>query len=78
MANETKITFPVDCDNLSNKTVEGKIDDNILICYCFRYSRKDIEKDFFNNNRQSAILEKIVKDKKKGRCDCAHKNPNGR
>jgi len=47
------------------------------ICYCFGYTRRDIEQDFIQNNR-SLILEKISAEKKAGGCDCAAKNPKGR
>jgi hypothetical protein len=42
------------------------------ICYCFGYTRRDIEQDFITNNR-SLILEKILAEKKAGGCDCAAK-----
>jgi hypothetical protein len=48
-----------------------------LICYCFGYTRRDIEQDFLKNGR-SLILEKISAEKKTGGCDCAAKNPKGR
>ncbi|KUJ95183.1 MAG: hypothetical protein PWR24_220 [Desulfonauticus sp.] len=48
-----------------------------LICYCFGYSRKDIEKDFKKHGK-SLILERIKAEKAKGNCDCAQKNPKGR
>jgi copper chaperone CopZ len=48
-----------------------------LVCYCFGYSRKDIETDFILHHR-SLILEKIAAEKKAGGCDCANKNPKGR
>jgi copper chaperone CopZ len=48
-----------------------------LVCYCFGYSRKDIETDFIQH-RRSLILEKIAAEKKAGGCDCANQNPKGR
>lgn len=48
-----------------------------LICYCFNYTRKDIEKDIQKHGR-SLILEKINQEKAKGNCECAKKNPKGR
>lgn len=51
---------------------------NDLVCYCFGYTRKDIEKDYVDNNGQSTILERIAFEKKSGKCDCAQKNPKGR
>jgi copper chaperone CopZ len=48
-----------------------------LVCYCFGFTRANIEQDFLRNGR-SLILEKIAAEKKAGGCDCAHKNPKGR
>jgi hypothetical protein len=47
------------------------------ICYCFGFTKQDIEQDFIKNGR-SLILEKISAEKKAGGCDCATKNPKGR
>lgn len=57
------------------ETSEFKDDDRV--CYCFGYTRKDIEKDYLTNCR-STIAEKITSEKKAGGCDCAQKHPNGR
>jgi hypothetical protein len=51
--------------------------DGDLVCYCFEYTKKDIEKDFLNNGH-SIIFEKITFEKKSGGCNCAKKNPKGR
>jgi hypothetical protein len=48
-----------------------------LICYCFGYSKIDIENDI-KKNGHSIIMEKIMEAKKLGTCDCASKNPKGR
>ncbi len=48
-----------------------------FICYCFAFTREDIEKDWRNNGR-STIMEKIAREKQLGRCDCNLKNPKGR
>jgi len=45
-----------------------------LVCYCFEYSRIDIEDDLRRNGR-SLIMEKIQAEKKLGNCQCAVKNP---
>jgi hypothetical protein len=47
-----------------------------LICYCFNYTRGDIERDFAQNAR-SLILEAIIAAKRMGACRCAVKNPKG-
>jgi hypothetical protein len=51
--------------------------DHDLVCYCFEYTRKQIETDFRKNGR-STILERIALEKKTGGCDCAQKHPKGR
>ncbi len=47
-----------------------------LVCYCFEYTRGDIEDDFLENGR-SLILERIAAEKKRGACQCAARNPKG-
>lgn len=51
-------------------------EENDLVCHCFQYTRKQIEKDYMDNGR-SKILEKITNEKKTGGCDCARRNPKG-
>lgn len=48
------------------------------VCYCFGYTKKDIENDYLGNDDHSTILERIVKEKQTGGCNCAHTNPKGR
>lgn len=48
-----------------------------LVCYCFAYTKKDIENDL-DENDSSVIYEKIVSEKKAGGCNCASKNPSGK
>ncbi len=48
-----------------------------LVCYCFEYSSEDIKRDYINNGR-SLIMEKIMEEKKFGRCQCVTKNPKGK
>ena len=45
-----------------------------LICYCFEYTRDDIQQDFIKNGK-SLIMENIAAEKRAGGCDCANKNP---
>ena len=59
----------------SQERNEFKDDD--LVCYCFEYTKKDIEKDYLDNGR-SVFFEKITFEKKAGRCNCAEKSPKGR
>lgn len=50
---------------------------NEYICYCFEYTRQDIEEDVEKNGR-SLIMDKIKAEKKFGNCQCTTKNPKGR
>ena len=50
--------------------------DEDLVCYCFEYTKKDIENDF-NEKGRSLIYDKIVFEKRAGGCNCASKNPSG-
>ncbi len=56
---------------------KSQLEDNDLICYCFEYSKKDIEEDFHANG-YSTILEKIKKEKGVNGCNCEVKNPQGK
>jgi hypothetical protein len=48
------------------------------ICYCFGYTKKDIENDYLGNVGRSTIFERIVKERQAGGCNCADTNPKGR
>ena len=54
----------------------NEFSDEDLVCYCFEYTKKDIENDY-NENGRSLIYEKIIFEKKAGRCSCESKNPSG-
>ena len=55
----------------------GEFKESDLVCYCFQFTRGQIEKDYLDNGH-STILKKIRYEKKAGGCDCAQKNPKGR
>lgn len=48
-----------------------------MICYCFGYTAEDIRKDFAEHGR-STIRERIMEEKKKGKCRCELTNPKRR
>lgn len=48
----------------------------MFVCYCFEYTKEDIEQDVLKNGI-STILARILAEKKDGRCQCATKNPKG-
>ncbi len=56
---------------------DHEFQDDVLICHCFNYTKKQIENDYVENGR-STILEKIASEKKAGGCTCAIKNPKNR
>jgi copper chaperone CopZ len=68
-------TAPADISGKPFENLDYKADG--LICYCFNYTKDDIEQDFIKNGR-SLIMESIAGEKKAGGCDCAIKNPKGR
>jgi hypothetical protein len=51
--------------------------DDDLVCYCFKYTKRDIENDFRENGR-SLIYRKVAAEKKSGVCNCATLNPKGK
>lgn len=51
--------------------------DNELVCYCFEYTKKDIQNDFMEHG-YSKILERIKTEKKNNGCNCEIKNPKGK
>ena len=56
---------------------ESEFQSDDLVCFCFGYTKNDIEQDYIKNG-QSAILSKIASEKKAGGCDCTNINPKGR
>ena len=59
------------------KSAAKAFQDEDLVCYCFGYTKKDIEKDF-EDHGFSKILEKIKTEKKNNGCNCDVKNPQGK
>ena len=62
---------------IQNIKRKNEFKDDDLVCYCFEYTKKDIENDF-NEHGRSTIYEKIVFEKKVGGCNCDSKNPKGK
>ena len=48
-----------------------------MICYCFNYTRADIEKDIVKNGH-SMIMKKIIREKQFGNCQCSSLNLKGK
>ena len=53
------------------------MDPELLVCYCFGYTEFDIRKDFTDNGH-STIMDRIISEKKNGKCHCATTNPKER
>jgi hypothetical protein len=51
--------------------------DPVPVCYCFGYSRKDIENEIAETGR-STVAERITAEVKAGNCACEVKNPSGK
>ena len=65
-------------DNLKPLSrVKNEFQSDDLVCYCFKFTRNDIEQDYMKNG-QSTIMAKIASEKKSGGCNCENKNPKGR
>ena len=67
----------MDGEHLREGSKKGPGGSDDLVCYCFGYTRGDIEQDYRRHGR-SAIMDTIVGLKRQGRCDCAVRNPKGR
>ena len=66
---------PTDTSAQPSENLDHEVDD--LICFCFEYTRQDIEQDYIQN-MNSTIMTRIATEKKAGGCNCATKNPKGR
>ncbi|MGL1930586.1 MAG: hypothetical protein OCC45_02370 [Desulfotalea sp.] len=56
---------------------KNEFKDDDLVCYCFEYTKRNIEDDFIKHGK-SKILEKIKTEKKNKGCNCEIKNPKGK
>jgi hypothetical protein len=54
-----------------------EIADPILVCYCFGFSRKEIEHEIAETGL-STIADRIAAEVKAGNCACEVKNPSGK
>ena len=56
---------------------KGSPSQNDLVCYCFLYSRQDIE-DELKASGDTTIFERISAEIKAGNCACEVRNPTGK
>ena len=52
-------------------------EDPIPVCYCFGFTRKEIQREVVETGR-STILDRIKTEVKAGNCACEVKNPSGK
>lgn len=53
------------------------IKDSDIVCYCFKYTKRDIKNDYLAHNGRSTILGRIIQEKRAGGCNCVNTNPKG-
>ncbi len=58
-------------------SVKGGPSQTDLVCYCFLYSRQDIE-DEWKASGDTTIFERISAEVKAGNCACEVRNPSGK
>ena len=51
--------------------------DSVPVCYCFGFTRKDIENEIAKTGN-STVAERITAEVKAGNCACEVKNPSGK
>ncbi len=56
---------------------KGSPSPNDLVCYCFLYSRQDIE-DELKASGDTTIFDRITAEVKAGNCACEVRNPSGK
>ncbi len=59
-------------------SANNTIKDADTVCYCFKYTKRDIENDYIAHDGRSTILERIIQEKRAGGCNCVNTNPKGR
>ena len=64
-------------DDLSVRVGSKEEKDPIPVCYCFGFTRKDLENEIAKTGR-STVGDRIVVEVKAGNCACEVKNPSGK
>jgi len=78
------VYFPLDaqaplfrCGDLTVRVGAKETAEPIPVCYCFGFTRKDIQREVVKTGR-STILGRIKAEVKAGNCACEMKNPSGK
>src|SRR5258707_15696346 len=56
---------------------DKEIEDPLLVCYCFGFTRQDIW-DEIRSTGKSTVAKRITAEVEAGRCACEMKNPSGK
>lgn len=67
---------PITCDQLREKVFQKEFAEDVLVCYCFRYSRGALQSSYTAGS--AALLAEIVAGARQGQCACEVRNPQGR
>jgi hypothetical protein len=78
------VYFPLDTqaplfrrENLVVRVGAKEIEDPLLVCYCFGFTRQDIW-DEIRSTGKSTVAKRITAEVQAGRCACEMKNPSGK
>jgi hypothetical protein len=78
------VYFPLDTqaplfrrDDLVVRVGAKEIEDPLLVCYCFGFTRQDIW-DEIRRTGKSTVAKRITAEVEAGRCACEVKNPSGK
>jgi hypothetical protein len=66
---------PVTCNQLRERVFQKEPDLDVLVCYCFRYSRGAVLQA--DSIMRAAILADVVAGTQQGQCACEIRNPQG-
>ena len=78
------VYFPLDTqaplfrrEDLVVRVGAKEIEDPLLVCYCFGFTRQDIW-DEIRSTGKSTVAKRITAEVEAGRCACEMKNPSGK
>ena len=66
---------PITCNQLRERVYQKAPDPDVLVCYCFRYSRGAFQHT--DSVGRAAILADVVGGTRQGQCACEVRNPQG-
>jgi hypothetical protein len=66
---------PITRDQIRERVFQKETDCDVLVCYCFRYSRGALQRT--DSLGRAAILADVVTGTQQGQCACEVRNPQG-